>query len=145
MKAIILLLLFPCAISAQSAFGQSSISGIIYDYDNLTPIKFATLALIKEDRIVKGVETDLNGKYLFQDIVPGQYYLECSYVGYEAKRLKCKVHQDVTTIIDIIIKEGIIDEGFGCMSYQYPLIEFDNTSSGAIFVAKDIRNMAITK
>lgn len=134
-------LFYPFMLTAQSA-----LRGKLFDSETKEPILFGTVALIENEKIIKGVETDLDGNFYFSDITPGVYALTASYVGYTPSTTKnVRVLSNQTTRIELTVTEGILFDGPGCVSYDYPLFEFDNTSSGAIFVARDIKNMPIPK
>jgi len=126
-------------------FSQISINGNIYDFTTHAPIRYGTVALLKDGKIVKGVETNLEGYFEFEKIPAGKYELEASYVGYAAKRIKCLIYKEKLTSIQLLIKEGV-NVGFTCgFEWRQPLIRLDETSSGAIIYSRDIRRMPISR
>ena len=140
---ITILLLSPVLISA-----QTSLQGKITDLNSNSPILFGTVALMKDGNIIKGVETDFDGYYYFSDINPGIYDVEASYVGYTKNRkVAVVIKKDQSNTLNISIEQGQFDQVLGCGGYWYgrPLIEFDNTSTGAKFTSEDIRTMPIPR
>lgn len=63
------------------AFTQHSIQGAVLDEEDGALI-FATVALWQDSQLVKGVNTDLDGLFIFEGLAAGAYTLEVSYIGY---------------------------------------------------------------
>ena len=79
-------LLLGTSLTQISSDSQTSLQGKVTDAISKESIIFATVALMKDGNIIKGVETDLDGNYYFSDISPGTYDVEASYVGYTTTR-----------------------------------------------------------
>ncbi|MFH4968443.1 TonB-dependent receptor [Gaetbulibacter sp. M240] len=81
------LLLFTVLINLNFVFAQ--ITGKIVDESN-TPLEYATAALYDQsnNNLVTGVITDINGGFIFENLKKGIYYIEASFIGYEAKTVK---------------------------------------------------------
>jgi len=133
------MLLLPVAI-----WSQTSLAGKVTDSETGEPILFGTVALYKNGVLSLGTETDLNGNYNFPDIDPGNYDVEASYVGYQAQRITgvqvlagkaTKLDFELTSEGGVLINEVVITE------YKVPLIEQDNTTSGAVITGETIRNL----
>lgn len=77
MKKLLSLLLFCCF--SLIAFSQSSISGQILENDSSEPLVGATVFVLGTN---KASITDIDGNYIIQDVPPGNYNLEISYLGY---------------------------------------------------------------
>ena len=75
-----LLLLFALLISF-SVFAEYSIKGTISD-DNNAPALFAPVWVAQNGEIIKGIETDLDGRFSLGDLPKGKYELNASYVGF---------------------------------------------------------------
>gem|GEM_PF-5382225 len=91
---------------------------------------------------------EVDGYYYFSDINPGIYDVEASYVGYTKNRkVAVVIKKDQSNTLNISIEQGQFDQVLGCGGYWYgrPLIEFDNTSTGAKFTSEDIRTMPIPR
>ena len=66
--------------------GQSTlISGFVTDSSSGEALIGANVMLQETGQ---GMATDMNGYYIIQDIVPGDYVLMVSYVGFSLKRKK---------------------------------------------------------
>ena len=81
-------------------FSQTSIiKGKITDKINNEPIPFANVYV---EQIKTGVATDFDGFYELKNILPGQYNLTISFVGYETKTLsEIIVNPNKPTILDV--------------------------------------------
>jgi hypothetical protein len=77
----LILLLSSFTLSAQS----SKISGKIIDNQDKKPVIGATVVLyrVKDSTVVRGLNSDTEGKFTFSKIALGNYYLRISYVGYK--------------------------------------------------------------
>jgi len=62
-----------------------TIEGIITDTEN-EPIYYATVALYnsEDSTLVKGVSSELDGYYKFENVTQGQYYIKVNMLGYQA-------------------------------------------------------------
>ena len=74
-------------LNAQSAI----ISGFISDSSSAEALIGANVIL---QQTGQGMATDMNGYYIIQDIVPGEYVLMVSYVGFRLRKenLKISIH-----------------------------------------------------
>ena len=88
MKKLNLVLLF--ALMAVISFAQS-ISGVIVDGSNEEPLIGASVSI---KGTTNGALTDLDGKFMINNLSDGSYTLVMSYVGYEDKTLKVNVSGD---------------------------------------------------
>ena len=112
---------------------KTTLQGKVTDANSGDLILFGTVALIKDGKIIKGVETDLDGNYFFKEIIPGTYMVEASYVGYTPTRIKdVLIKANKSNKLDLQISEGVNIEEVVITQYKTPLISFDNTSSGSI-------------
>lgn len=94
-------LLFLCAlfvVGIINAQDTGSISGALLDKEtNNQPLPFANV-LIKGT--TKGTTTDFDGLYTIDNVEPGTYTLEFSFVGYETIEKEATVEADKTTTIN---------------------------------------------
>lgn len=125
-----------------------SLQGKVLDSSSLKPILFGTVALKQNGSIVKGVETNFDGHYYFEDILPGVYDIKASYVGYTPSEIRnVRVFSNLVNIQNIMISEGIVnieDISFSC-GFRSPMIKFDDMESGRTFTSEDIKRMPICK
>ena len=141
MKGILLFFVLSC-ISLTSIVAQTSLEGKVTDAVSGEAILFGTVALYKNDVLITGVETDLDGNYFFSDIDPGTYDLESSYIGYTPQRqVDVIVKAGRTNRLNFALSEGVLMDAVEIVDYKVPLIEIDNTTSGATVTAEAIRSL----
>ena len=141
MKRILLFFVLTC-VSVTSIIAQTSLEGKVTDAATGESIIFGTVALYKNDVLITGVETDLDGNYFFSDIDPGTYDVEASYIGYTPQRqVEVLVKAGRTNRLDFNLSEGVLMDAVEIVEYKVPLIEIDNTTSGATVTAESIRSL----
>ncbi|MEM9545566.1 MAG: carboxypeptidase regulatory-like domain-containing protein [Bacteroidota bacterium] len=141
MKRILLFFVLFC-VSITSIVAQTSLEGKVTDAASGEAILFGTVALYKNDVLITGVETDLDGNYFFGDIDPGTYDIEASYIGYTPqKQVGVLVKAGKTNRVNFAISEGVLMDAVEIVEYKVPLIEIDNTTSGATVTAENIRSL----
>ena len=118
MKNIFLLFLvtiFCAGLHAQDGPPQNrpaqgkTISGLLIDAATQEPMGFANVSLYSEtEELVKGVSSDIDGKYELRDIRPGKYRLEVSFLGYATQSQPVEVVRgpDPVEIPSITLREG---------------------------------------
>ncbi|MCF0065201.1 TonB-dependent receptor [Dyadobacter chenwenxiniae] len=99
---------FLCTIAALTAticfaFAQQiKISGLLLDSAAAKPIEFATVALLKNGKIIQGVNSDSKGRFVFSKVEKGEYAIQASLMGYVSKTV------EKITANDEDIETGII-------------------------------------
>jgi outer membrane receptor protein involved in Fe transport len=70
---------------AMQGFGV--ISGSLHDAVTKDQIEYGSTALyrVKDSALLTGAITDTKGKFVFNNLAPGHYYLKASFIGYEVK------------------------------------------------------------
>ncbi len=135
-----LLFLMCCSL----AFAQTSLSGKATDTETGEELIGANVVLYKAGVYISGTSTDFDGNYKM-DVDPGTYDVECSYVGFPTNKITgvvVKASQD--NKLDIKLgggDEGVTLDEVIVIEYKVPLIEADNTTSGGIQTAEEIRNL----
>lgn len=92
-KSLLFLFVFLTSTMTYGQFGgfgnsgpkiKGKISGMVIDSLTNAPVGFATISMRKagRDKIVNGTLSEDDGKFTFEDIVPGVYDLEISFIGY---------------------------------------------------------------
>ncbi len=106
-------------------------------------LPFANVTLFSSNNSkIAGTMSDLDGKYTISSIPPGNYILECVYVGYQPTRINnILVSANKITFVDAKMQQGIDLQEFEMISYEVPLISKDQTSSGYTVTREDIRKM----
>lgn len=129
-------------ISSYAGIAQTSLGGKIVDDVSNEPILFGTVALYKNDVLITGTETDLDGTYYIGNLEPGTYDLEARYVGYTTERIVgIIVKAGKTNKLDVRLTTGVIMDEVVIKDYKAPLIEIDNTTSGGTVTSETIRNL----
>ncbi len=108
-KAMKPILLLAIAVFATSVgFAQrGAIKGRVFDEISNEPIPFANVAIQNTDI---GASTDIDGNYLIENIKPGLYNVQSSYVGYETKTIfEIEVFASQPTELDIGLKAKSTD------------------------------------
>lgn len=69
---------------------KTSASGRVVNKVTQAPIEFVNVVLLnkKDSAFIAGTVTDKNGKFSIEDILPGDYLLRCSYIGYTATAIQ---------------------------------------------------------
>ena len=131
-----------CLLFSAIGFGQTTIEGKVTDQASGEPILFGSVAIYKNDVLLTGTETDLDGNYIFSGLDPGTYDIEMSYVGYQPTRIAGVVAKaGQINKVDITISEGVTLTTATIVDYKEPLIDFDNTTSGGTVTADQIRSL----
>ncbi len=95
-------------ISSQS-FGQrqamaiGTVLGTLIDSVSNSPVEYATVALYsdRENKLVTGTLSKTKGRFTFEELNPGRYYLRISFMGYEPRRIRGIFINRNNTIIDL--------------------------------------------
>lgn len=65
-------------------FAQHQLSGFVKDKANDSPVPFATAALMRADSsMITGVMVADDGRFTIENVAPGNYLLQVSFIGYE--------------------------------------------------------------
>ncbi|MCB0629829.1 MAG: TonB-dependent receptor [Saprospiraceae bacterium] len=141
-RSLLLCCVFVCSLTIVS-YAQTSLAGKITDEETGEPMLFTTVAIYKNGVLILGTETDFDGNYSFSNIDPGTYDVESSLVGYQAVRIAdVKVLAGRANKLDITMSSGVtLDIGAVVIDYKNPLIEQDNTTSGAVITSDQIRQL----
>ena len=89
-------------LNAQSAI----ISGFISDSSSAEALIGANVIL---QQTGQGMATDMNGYYIIQDIVPGEYVLMVSYVGFRLRKENLKISSGQSIKLDISLSEEVVE------------------------------------
>ncbi|MFY0608208.1 MAG: TonB-dependent receptor [Cyclobacteriaceae bacterium] len=91
-----------------SGYAQNNLSGTVTS-ENGDPLSGATIRLQPSNRIIS---SDIDGKFLFENLAEGDYELIVSFVGHSTSNQKVNVTEDLD--LEVILKESVIkaDEVF---------------------------------
>jgi len=72
-----------------SQFLSAQITGKTIESDENNSLEYATIALYETggNSLVSGVVTNANGQFFISNTKPGTYYIEASFLGYQAKKI----------------------------------------------------------
>lgn len=94
--------IFGCAQTQELA----GIEGKVAEELSGEPVIFATVALYQEGELIKGLDTDFDGRFAFSELSEGSYDLEISFLGYtSAKVLQVEVEGTDQKELMIILKK----------------------------------------
>lgn len=125
------------------AYAQTSLEGKVTD-DTGEPVLFGDVAIFLNDVLITGTQTDFEGNYSISNIDPGTYSVQASYVGYQTKKIEGVVLvANKANRLNITLTSGVTLDVIEVVDYKVPLIEQDNTSTGSIRTAEQIKNLPV--
>jgi len=98
------LLLFPMCVSAQGV----DIRGIVSDSSTSEKLPFANIVLLGTN---KGAASNINGFYLIPNILPGEYEISFSSVGYAKKVQKVFVGISGPVVVNAALASTTVEMG----------------------------------
>lgn len=131
-QSILLFIISTVILSSSSLYSQS-IQGKVIDASNSDLLPGA---VVKIEGTSIGTGTDLDGKYILEDIKPGIYTLVFSYIGYTTQKVNnVRVIEGEVTKIDIALKidglateEIVVESNTSLSNEQSMLTEQKNSS-----------------
>lgn len=65
--------------------GKTTVSGTVIDKNTQLSVEFANVLLIKlpDSAIINGTITDKKGRFSIDEVIPGNYFIRYSYIGYD--------------------------------------------------------------
>lgn len=137
------LIFFNLSLSA-TTWGQTSLKGKVTDSMTGEAILFGSVTLYKNDVLITGTETDLDGNYFFSNLDPGTYDIEASYIGYTSSRVKgVIIKAGKSNEVNLSLSEGVAFDEIVIVGYEVPLIDFNDMSQGTIVRSERINNTSI--
>ncbi|MDQ3534426.1 MAG: TonB-dependent receptor family protein [Bacteroidota bacterium] len=130
-----LLLLFIINRGVAQDSVQGKISGVVKDNSG-EPLEFVTVMLLSssDSALVKGAASDMNGKYVIEDIAQGKFLIAASQVGFE------KVYSEIFTIDKDHLK---IEVPVLSMKEDVKLLQGVTVESNKPFIEQEIDRMVI--
>ncbi|MBK8622820.1 MAG: von Willebrand factor type A domain-containing protein [Saprospiraceae bacterium] len=123
---------------------SSTITGKMTDAKTGEAIAFGTVVLYQKGLLIKGTESDIDGKYHFQQVNPGTYDIEASLLGYAAQKIEnVIIKAGKTNVIDFQLSDDavLLELGVEVRAYKVPLIQIDNTIQGSTVTAQKIKKL----
>lgn len=76
------------------------VTGVVLDAGSGEPLPVANVLL---HELKRGITTDLDGKFSFENLKRGSYHLHVSYIGYEAQAINFKIEdEDISMTVELI-------------------------------------------
>ncbi len=122
---------------------QGALQGKVIDKDTKEPIPFANIILENKGSQVGGATSDFDGNYQIKPIPPGKYDLKATFVGYQTQLVQgITIGGDKIRFYDIEMSStSELLETVEIVDYKVPLIDKDQTASGATITAEEISKM----
>ena len=142
-KKLLLTLGIVLSFSAYVFSQTGTIQGVITDQDTGEPIPFANIVAEIGGTQVGGATSDFDGRYVIRPIDPGRYDIKATYVGYRPLQMQnVIVSANQIRFLDLKMEPTAIAlEEFEVREYAVPLIDKDQTSSGATITSEEIAKM----
>lgn len=142
LRKLLLLSTFIIASLSLSLAQTGKLSGRVLDAESSETIPFANV-IVKKDGVQKGgTVSDFDGNFSISPLVPGDYDVEVSYVGYAPKVIKgVTISFEKTTRLDIRMQSESKVLEQDVVIYADPLIDPDETSTGAKLSSKEIEKI----
>lgn len=75
------------------------VRGIVHDSTTNGAIEYATVGLFRKDSsLVSGVVTGVDGRFVFNDIPAGEYYVDANFLGYNKKHIPVNISAERTGV-----------------------------------------------
>lgn len=103
------------------------------------PLLFCTIAAYQDNTLIKGTEADFNGYYTITLPANTELTLKALYVGHETATYQLQPLPPGSYYLNAYLTpKKQFTEDLYCPSYHIPLIDMDNTSSGATYHRNDL-------
>ncbi len=125
-------------------FAQTgALQGTVVDKETREPIPFANIVLENKGTQVGGATSDFDGKYQIKPISPGKYDLKATFVGYKTVLIQgIIIGGDAIRFYDVeLTSTAETLDVVEVVDYKVPLIDKDQTASGATVTAEEISKM----
>lgn len=112
---------------------KATLKGTVVDKETKEPIPFANVTMEADGYTTGGATTDIDGNYTINNVVPGTYSLNTSFVGYERLTKEQEIRQaGIIEFCNLQLKaSATILEAVEVFDYKIPLIAKDETTTGA--------------
>ncbi len=124
------------------AGNTGKILGQIVDSNSGEPLIGVNIVLVDQ---YLGASSDESGEYFILNIPPGQYSVECSYIGYSTVLIKnVQIQSDQSTVLDFKLSEQIVelDQKIVVIADR-PLVQKDLTSSKKVTTTEEIKTLPV--
>lgn len=134
------LLSFALIAAGYAQVGQGALKGKVTDKATKEALPFVNVVLELNGNLVTGAASDFDGEFTIKPIPPGKYDLKASFTGYQPVHISgVMVNAEKITFQNITMTSTAIDiKEFEVIEYAVPLIDKDNTATGATVTKDDI-------
>jgi len=142
-RKLLLTLSIVLSFSAYTFAQTATIQGVIKDAETGEPIPFANIVAERGGAQVGGATSDFEGRYSIRPLEPGRYDVKATYVGYKPLMIQnVIVAANQIRFLDLQMEPTAIAlTEFEVVEYAVPLIDKDQTSTGATITAEEIAKM----
>ncbi len=136
-QSILIALIFTTSIWAAGG----KISGTVTDEQSGEPLPGVNVYI---SELSLGAATDLNGYYVILNVVPGNYTLKASYIGYATYSvINLGVSTGQTTIRDFRMSQEVLQGQEVVVTADRPLVRKDLTASQKITTSDEIKDLPV--
>jgi len=137
---VVLASLGTTTLNAQSEYGV--IKGRLLDSLTKAPIQFGSIMVLKNNQIILGATSDLDGYYSIKPLLNDVYTVKTSCISYNTTLInKVKVNAGKMTYLDITASSNSISiTGATIYDFKNPLIDRGQISTIQILETEDIEN-----
>ena len=84
MKFTLIFILLAAFVPAFSQPGKTTVSGTVIDKITQQPVEFVNVLLLNKNdsTTINGTITDKKGRFIIDDVLPGNYFISYSHIGY---------------------------------------------------------------
>lgn len=125
-------------------FAQSgTLKGKVTDKETKEPIPFANIIVEMGGTQAGGTTSDFDGNYTIKPLTPGKYDIKATYIGYKPMMIKGFIIKSDQIGYQNIELEATATtlETYTVVDYKVPLINKDQTATGATVTAEEISKM----
>lgn len=138
LKRLLFILLFSSSIFAGTT---GKLSGKVTELETGEPLYGVNVIV---DGTTYGAATDINGKYIINNLPPGSYSVSFSAVGYQKKQFQnVNISVDFTTELNVKLSAQSVEIEAVVVEAQAPLVRKDLTSSQVTVNAEQIEALPV--
>jgi outer membrane receptor protein involved in Fe transport len=135
----LLVMLLPFVILIAGSVGK--ITGTVVEKESGAPLQGVNIIL---EGTMFGAPTDQQGYYSIQGILPGEYNVRATYIGYKEMIVKnVRVHADLTTEVNFQLERTTIEGEVIVVTAERKLFEKSATSSISITTVDELENIPL--
>jgi len=136
---VVILILFAHSFTIAGTTGK--IMGVVLDKETGDPLPGINVYL---EETTLGAASDIDGYYIINNILPGEYTVVFSAIGYQTqKSINVKVSVDFTTKLDAELSAEILEGETIIVEAEAPLVRRDLTSSQVAIDSDQIEKLPV--